>query len=523
MNEIQFNLLDDGWIPCLMQDNKFNLLGIRDTFLRAPEILDISSDNPLVTISIYRLLLAILHRNFGPKDSKEWLSIYKKGSWDQEPLKKYFLKWGDKFELFNDKENRFYQVEMPEISKKTPITKLNHALASGNNAALFDHNWDKDVTPINIEKAAQLLIAFQSFAVGGGRSSPFYFSHAPLISTISVILKGKNLFETIMLNFIRYDKDHPFPTDDDKEDIPFWEREDKSLCEEKDGRMPYGYLDYLTWQSRRIWLIPEIYKGIVKIKKVFLAQGEKVDGDWCEDPQMVYKLDEKNKKIPLKLNPDRLVWRDIEALLRLNDSASKYKSPDAINWISRFISMGILDSSNRYNIEVFGLCNDPKKAARILNWHHSSIPLPLKFLEDQSLVDNVQQFILKCEEIEKILSKTVYFFGKDYLFPSTSALSKKQNNEVRKFTNNYQLGTQYWNRIENYFYKLMVDIAQEPSFEKRLELIKEYINLKVVKTARELFSDLYKNLKDDPRALKPLIQNKSYLGSQLHNIKQKLM
>lgn len=520
MEKIKFNLLENGWIPCSMLNNEFKLLSIKEALFKADQILDISSNNPLAPISIYRLLLAILHRNFGPKDRKEWVSIFKRGMWDKNILETYFNVWTQKFELFNKAGDRFYQTEIPEISNKTPITKLNHALSSGNNAALFDHNWDSDITPISVEEVAQLLVTFQCFAVGGGKSVPFYFSHAPLISSICVMLKGRNLFETLMLNFIRYDNDHPFVQSNKREDIPFWERTDKKLNKNKDGRYPNGYLDYLTWQSRRIWLIHEIQNGKITVKEVYMAQGEKVIDEWAEDPQMVYKLDEKNKKIPIKLNPDRHVWRDVEALLRLNDSGSKFVSPIAINWISMLMQMDVLSAASRYNLEVFGLCNDPKKAARILSWNRSSIPLPLKFLEDQSLVENIKAFIQKCEKIENILNKTLYFFGKDYLFPESQTLSTNQRNKVKEFVGNYQISTRYWNRIEQYFYAFMKKIALYSGFDKRMEILKEYINNNIIKTARDLFSIINKNFREDLRALKPLIQNKGFFMKQLQDIKQ---
>ena len=36
-----------------------------------------------------------------------------------------------------------------------------------------------------------------------------------------------------------------------------------------------------------------------------------------------------------------------------------------------------------------------KKAAKIINWDKSYVPLPLKFLKDPTLVDNVREFLEK--------------------------------------------------------------------------------------------------------------------------------
>ncbi|MBD3226733.1 MAG: type I-E CRISPR-associated protein Cse1/CasA [Candidatus Lokiarchaeota archaeon] len=512
MSEISFNLLEDPWIPCMMKSNEYNTLSIKDCLFNANEVSEISSNNPLIVISVHRFLLAFLHKNYGPKNAREWSEIYSAGHWNGKKLDQYFEKWKHRFELFNEPENRFYQIK-PNTDRKTPITKLNYALSSGNNTALFDHNWDSDIHPMDVENVAQLLITFQNYAVGGGRSKPFYYSDAPLISGIVTLLKGKDLFETLMLNFIRYDEEHPFIKSDDHPDIPFWERDDRSLCQDKDGRYPYGYLDYLTWQSRRIWLIPIKDEGKIKVKNVIMAQGEKVSSEWNEDPQKIYKLDKKNERKQIKVLPDRKVWRDIEALIRLNDSTSNFISPKAINWIAR---NEIIPNTKRFNLEIYGVCHNK---AKISSWHRSYIPLPLKFLDDQNLVADVKTFIDKCEKIEKILTKTVKLLGKEYLFPDNPSISKNQWNKVWDFINNLQIRIKYWNFIEQYFYKFINEIPQEPDFNKRQMIIKKWINDKVIRIASDLLNKVKINIREDPRALKSYVLNTGYFFKNIKALK----
>ena len=93
MKDIVFNLLDDPWIPCEMLSGEYKLLSIKDVLFNAQDIKEITSDNPLIVISINRLLLAILHRNFGPENKDKWNSIFKVGEWDKEILANYFKKW----------------------------------------------------------------------------------------------------------------------------------------------------------------------------------------------------------------------------------------------------------------------------------------------------------------------------------------------------------------------------------------------------------------------------------------------
>lgn len=512
--QISFNLLDNPWVPCKMKSNEYKILSLKDVLFNSQEIFEITSENPLIVVSLYRFFLAILHRNFGPKDKNEWIKIYEHGSWDKKVLEVYFKKWHHKFELFNDPLNRFYQIEIPDIKNKTPITKLNHALSSGNNTALFDHNWDSDISPLKIEDALQLLIAYQNYAVGGGRSSPYNFSHAPLISGIIVILKGDSLFETLMLNFIRYDENHPFKKDKEYEDLPFWERNTKALNENRKGRNPYGYLDYLTWQSRRIWLVPFLDSNEIKIKDIYLAQGEKVHSEWNFDPQMVYKQDKKNKLKPVKIKQDKQVWREIEALLRL-DLPNKFTVPKAIDWIA---DLDPIPYNKRFNFEIYGLCNDPKKAAKLINWQRSSIPLSVEFISNQAFVNDVKTFIDKIEKIQQTLSKTLFLIFKDYLYPEVDHLSSNQQDNINSTLKNYQTEIKYWNFAEKYFYKFLGDLTEESqSITKRQEIIKDNVNL-VLKMARKLLDDLKENNKDDPRALKAYIQDIGYFHKHVYKI-----
>ena len=51
-----FNVLDQAWIPVVTQDGREEMLGIRDTLMRAHELREISSVSPLEEYSLYRFL-----------------------------------------------------------------------------------------------------------------------------------------------------------------------------------------------------------------------------------------------------------------------------------------------------------------------------------------------------------------------------------------------------------------------------------------------------------------------------------
>src|SRR5262249_1174695 len=76
-----------------------------------------------------------------------------------------------------------------------------------------------------------------------------------LVKSAVVIAKGDNLFQTLMLNLVHYSADDEMPfAFKAKADRPAWERDDEPRPVD---RRYDGYLDLLTWQSRRVKLVAE--------------------------------------------------------------------------------------------------------------------------------------------------------------------------------------------------------------------------------------------------------------------------
>ena len=154
-----FNLVEQAWIPCLMLDRgQPKEISLQDALTRAHEVREVFDNSPLVTVALHRLLLAVLHRNFGPRDFNTWKALWQRGRWDGEAITQYLQKWKHRFDLFNE-ERPFYQV--PRLQKRVaakkrgqaavqetvedveghPAALLAHEAASGNNATLFDHSF----------------------------------------------------------------------------------------------------------------------------------------------------------------------------------------------------------------------------------------------------------------------------------------------------------------------------------------------------------------------------------------------
>ncbi|MEW6211862.1 MAG: type I-E CRISPR-associated protein Cse1/CasA, partial [Acidobacteriota bacterium] len=101
-----FNLIDEKWIPCVMTSGEYMEMGIKDVLTKAHLVRELFDPSPLVTAALHRLLLAILHRIFGPPDFNTWKALWKQREWDGETLTEYLQKWHRRFYLF-DEEHPF--------------------------------------------------------------------------------------------------------------------------------------------------------------------------------------------------------------------------------------------------------------------------------------------------------------------------------------------------------------------------------------------------------------------------------
>ena len=122
---------------------------------------------------------------------------------------------------------------------------LTHGMSTANE--LFEHSMVVETTPIGCGQATRMLLVGQCFGLGGLVHPKFpNLTSAPLLRGVTFLVEGNNLFETLLLNCLQYAKDEPFATLGDDE--PTWEMKDPFKTRGK----PNGYLDYLTWQNRKI-------------------------------------------------------------------------------------------------------------------------------------------------------------------------------------------------------------------------------------------------------------------------------
>lgn len=522
-----FNLITEPWIPCSMSsDGSLQDLGLREVLARAPAIEEINDPSPLVTIALHRLLIAILHRNFGPKSTEEWQDLWATGSFDMEALDGYFNLWAERLDLFGERRP-FYQCAGLDYSYERPISILLPQLASGNNATLFDHCLDDVPVLLSPKEAAKYVVAHQAFTVGGllsfekGQDPKIYRSAdaAPLTKGAVQIVKGGNLFETLLLNMVPYDPDRGKPFPADGPDMPAWETDNASFVGD---RLPRGYLDLLTWQSRRIKLHPEEdEQGNLAVSKVVIMKGSQFpDGFLLRDYETMlsYRKNEKAKPkedpyILLGFREDKALWRDSQAVLGVASN------PDQCSKVAGHLAelqlWGGLDRSLTLNVGLGGMSNDKSK---VLLWRHERLPLPLAYLEYKDLGDGLADALKKADGAGRALNDSIRYLAKLLLAPDADQPGARQPDReaVAQLADSLSPSRSFWGHLEVPFKRLIVDLAEDlnDDGEYGSRVMPEWTET-VCRLAMRSFHSVVNSLDGSPRSLKASARAERYMNSRL--------
>ncbi len=433
-----FNLTNEKWLPCVMTDGTLRDLNLREVLLEAAKIKEMIGDSPPVTIALHRLLLAILHRALkSPQSTNEWNEIRQAGEFDREKLESYFDKWKERFDLFDEKHPFYQSISARENVQEGAIIQL--YFQGKNNATLFDHSSIGAPNSLSPAEAARCLIAFQGFDFGGIKADGSAQT-APLLQSAIALVKGKNLFETLLYNLHRYDETKPFPCSF-VEDLPAWERDEETEAVE---RLPDGYVDLLTWQARRIFLQPEQNAdGETIVKNSVIMRGyamPKTVGRHAKETMTAFRASKTEGFFPVGFSETRALWRNSMSLLQTVDG-EKYR-PMILEWLDDLVSAGHLSRAVTLPIDFYGLAADK---AKLLFWHQESFDLPLAFLDDENLLESLKTSLEFAEEISGNLR----------------AGAKKLAEKLETDVANFPAMPIYWSTLELKFQSLLLNLPKD--------------------------------------------------------------
>lgn len=464
---LTFNLIDEPWLPCLFPGEPgIRMLSLRQAIFGAHEISELAGETPLVTLSLHRLLLAVLHCVLGPRDKDAWQELWAHTSFDQAQFDAYLDTWRHRFDLFAD-ERPFYQVASLDLSYAVPVSKLFHALSSGNNPSFFDHSLDTDPDPLMPDAAARALVTHQSLALGGlitleKGQDPKQFKSAdagPLVKCAVFLVHGATLFQTLMLNLHRYDPANGEPFDGEARDLPAWERDDDPKV---GARFPAGYLDLLTWQSRRVRLAPEMIDGDVRVRQVVNMKGESFPSSYDihrKETMVAFRAAKAQKDgdpwPPLGFREERALWRDSLTFLQASETSAK---PRMLDWLAELkLPRGV-----RLNLYALGLAS---YQARPDFWRLERLPLPLDYLgDDLALFEALRRALDLAEGAGSLLTV-------QGPLRRTAEQLVGEGGDVRALLVSLGAERVYWARLDAEFQSLLARLPEDRSTEPDTEIM----------------------------------------------------
>jgi CRISPR system Cascade subunit CasA len=220
------NLSTDRWIPVVWNNGTAGLVSLDEVFQRGRDIRDLAV-RPHERVALMRLLLCVAHAALdGPADHDDWQASLERVPGEAE---KYLAKWRAAFELLGEGP-RFLQVSNLVSTKSdddegNSVSKLDVALATGNNSTLFDNSGgsERTFTPAQL---ALMLLTFQCFSPCGTigvamwngkptigwtkypKPAPGQSAHAPCLPSnmLHAFPRAESLLASLHLNLVSRDE-----------------------------------------------------------------------------------------------------------------------------------------------------------------------------------------------------------------------------------------------------------------------------------------------------------------------------
>ena len=443
-----FDLRTEPWIPVRYVDGHTGEVGLRDALVNAHHICELDLDNPMETAALYRLLLALAIRiNPETEQDAPWFDRWDMGRFDEVPIDGYFEKWKERFDLFHPK-HPFYQVR--EDGGQTPIQPSYLRLhEGGNTSSLFSGDNRKRNDTLAPSEAARGVVASQYAAIGGLLSNPYKTGNknSPGVGGTLFWIHGESLFHSLMLNAPPSIDARMGGTKE--EDRPAWEVDPSRT---KTTRPRKGFLDYLTYQYRRLTLETMEIDGVTAVTSFRRTGGDNEEEIPLEDPHVaILAGDPVKKTAPRRFNISvgRAVWRDSSVFLTM--ASSRGTPPRTVQWgKSNLADLGI----SVLEIELLGMRTRGANDGTIKIWRSERLPLYLSLLSNIERAATLTHALEIAENQEAILRKSA--------FVAAINLLSDGSDKVAELTNALNPVPRFWPAIEPHFMELIQRIAKTP-------------------------------------------------------------
>lgn len=381
-----FDVLQNPWIPAETLNGERKTCGITELLLEAHELKAVTGQNPLETYAVQRLLIAFLMDAYALENVSARRRLLKQGRFTADVIEKYVLacrQEGVSFDLFDEKRP-FMQAPYDkalDADKEKTVALLFHALPRGNTPLHFEH-FNEETFSVTPPEAFAGLLATQAYAVAMAQGYPSCVNNTP---PYYLLVSGKNLFETLVLNIISKAECGNIPWDA----MPAAWRDTETVTPKKEYA-GMSMMAGLTWQPRRVTLIPEEDGSV---RRIYLQQGRSFKGNalW-KDPHVPYIKSAKGEIYSLKPKMGRMPWRDVGALAVTAEDGESLSATVVRNYPR------VAQEEGQISVALFGLATTQ---AKYDGWISDGLNVPANVLGDWEKADRLRMDVALVEDTAK--------------------------------------------------------------------------------------------------------------------------
>lgn len=431
-----YNLVTAPWIPVQLQDGTRSTLSLHDTLIRAKDIAGIEDPSPLVTMAIYRFLLAVLYRALaGPTTLEEAQTLLAQGL-PTRSISTYLTRCTNRFDLF-DPNYPFAQHSAFIPKHPRPWTALGAEYNADSAKVLFDHSDVRHPGTIPPARAVRLLLATQTFAISAGKSELAHTSTAPSATAAMILPIGRTLEDTLIFGLV------PQPLNTPQRDTPFWERDADDLDSLAQGvtKPVHGYASLYAWPSRTIKLM-DTPDGM--IESIGFASGIRADLRDLRDPMLAYRHHDVHGMLPLQLR-ERGLWRDFDSLL-------PDQSPLGPAIVRHAIALSRTAPTRCPSTLLIAGQLPLAGKAKIERWQMEHYTLPTAILDSPDLRAHLHTLLQQAETTAQVLYKASRTYARLLLSRGDREPAPE---DLKRLLTQFPIQRAYWSTLETHFHTIL--------------------------------------------------------------------
>ncbi|MER7283946.1 type I-E CRISPR-associated protein Cse1/CasA [Dactylosporangium sp. NPDC000244] len=357
-----FDLTTDPWIPVMTRDGR-QTVSLRVALLEAHHLLGVALDSPLEAVALFRQVLLPVYLDAlfvdagcrYPRTPREWSQLWAAAVLDRHPpwadpgpdakgpIDAYLDRYRDRFQVFGTHPLAQVATLRAVNGETKPVSVLIASAASGNNVPLFSARTEATPPTLSPAEAIRATLAthcWDTAAIKSGadgdpmvRAGKTTGNPTGPLGGIGVVLPlGNTLAQTLLLHV-------PVTSATGVDDRPQWRAGPDQHPSAGPGwqqRPVRGLLDLLTWQARRIRLVPEAGPdGTTVIRRVVLSAGDRMTRLPDEiEPHTAWRMSKNSKEqVPVRHTVGQSAWRGMLPMLATAANNPHGSSPRVLGTI----------------------------------------------------------------------------------------------------------------------------------------------------------------------------------------------